>query len=361
MELASSSTGLPTLHPSELRPGDLMLFRGDDPASRGIQLIDDGRYDHTAIVAPPLDERLWMYDVGFVGSRHRPVVEYPRVDNVLIPEEILVLRHRIHGWRQPVVRAAGDLVDQIATYDFERLLFLVLVSLTRFSSKLAANADPSVPLESQAAQFADGVFSMFRRVVADAQPPAKVKRICGEFVRDVFDVFDDDGIDDPAGRYFGLVLPDEPIDGLLQWAAGHRNFSDWLELGVRTRIGASPDHDPAAVLRDLRDAYQLTSAKIERASLDVPEFRDRIVTTAELVVRMLGVLPANAMARPAPAAVEASAWYMLDQILRRGQLVTPRNILNSGSLAEVGFVDIVALRRQAEDRVFNDSRRARAS
>lgn len=346
------------LSPDDLIEGDIMLFHGADGSSRGIQMIDASRYDHAAIVASPPagDPRTFMYDIGFSGAKHRAIVDYPNPSNRHLPTEILVLRHRIEGWREPMLeRAAGIVTD--TSYDMDRLVFLVLAALTRFSPGLAAWANPNEEIENNiAAEFVVGLADIFKRIDLTG-PTAQQTMVCSDLITHSLDMFSG-ALEDPKSSYYGVTIPFEPIDGLAQWAASFDTFAEWLDRGQRTRRAApaSDEDHPGSLLQELRSEYGLTSMNRRDADpLDNPGasetfLRDEVNTMTGRLLNHLGLLSKEELTEMSRGSKEAASWYLLDSLLRRGPMITPRNLEQSGSLYRAGFVDCIALARQPTTR-----------
>lgn len=339
---------LPTLQPEHLVPGDVMLFRGSDATSIGIQFVDGSPYDHSAIIAPSPDgdPRLHMFDVGFIGANTRPVAEYPRVDAPDLPSVILVRRHRVPNGNDVVVRRAREIVADTVGYDFERLLVMVLTGLTRFSPGLWGFGDPTKAEEDRAAVFIFNLHQLFRRKARDLNGAL---RVCSDLVKESFDVFAADaGSNDP---YYGLVFPHEPLDGLLNWAASFDTLRDWTNLAATQRPSLNPDPsvEPARLMYDLYTQFGLAMSDMRSADQGVStdELRASVRTAADLVLSFLGVRSDKLSIGDAPPeASRAAALYLFDQFLRRGASISPRNIYSCPSLFDLGYVDMDTLRKQ---------------
>jgi hypothetical protein len=330
-------------------------------------MMDTGDFDHVTLAAPPKDPhdtRLWMYDVGFVGLIHRPVVEYPRPHAPQIPELVAVMRHRIEGWRSPVLANASAIATHPAAYDFERLLQLIFSMLTRFSSRLPDTdfglLEDGAPMETKAAIFARGITDMFLRVENSLRDGGE-KKICSEFVAEAFATFANTDLDDSANRYFGLCFPHEPINGLLSWLASHETFTDWISFGRERepQANSEPADDPIALLAEIRAHYDLNTQAVPRIQQDLDygdlsktelktqqgekerALRVSVEGAAVLVLDLLGRSQINA-----DVAKEASALYVLDQFLRRGPIISPRSVRFSPSLYVAGYLDIEQLKMQ---------------
>lgn len=182
MQLSDRSYGVPVseipgpiLGPEHLLAGDVLCFSGQARISNSIRFFDDCRFDHVAIVesVDVLNEtvRVTLMDVGFRGPKRFVLEDYD--DR---PDIVLIRRHRIPGWQGPVIERGIDLISETAEYGWDRVLTSILISLTRFSSQLALNAErwtaAATPDEATQKEFDAVVGHDARRFVANLQNTA---------------------------------------------------------------------------------------------------------------------------------------------------------------------------------------------
>ena len=351
-----SSKTIPLLRLDELEAGDVLLFRGSYPVSQCIRLVDDGDYDHSAIVAGvhAATREPLMLDVGFFHN-----IPYALGDYDDPPDAALVRRHRIPGWRGPVVVRAHELHAETVEYSWVRFLLIVIINLTRFSEKLAA-------LELNDARFfSQQVFRLFHRLnrTLDAEPA--IRRTCADFVREAFDVEAEGS--DPDRPYFGLTLIDEPLGGLAFWAQSGKSVADFvIEHDPRrtadsepTSSSGSPSFDEVFFLiRDLWESFNASfaappddgedfdgskgdarlRAEAVRALRELLERLGITALTVDIDAEQIEVEPPRNPAEMGE--LRQTAAFLLDHLLRNRVIVTPRDMRLTRSLYDAGQLDV---------------------
>jgi hypothetical protein len=327
-----------------LEPGDVLLFCGSDLVSGGVRFFDDCLFDHVALVVQKEDEPglgPLIADVVFKTQAIRNLSDYERK-----PLAILVRRHRMPGASAPVTAKAQTLMSELVDYDHEELLLMVCVSLTRFSPRLKQlGADERRPV-AEAAAFVYGIHNLLTTVASKiANPIEGEKRICVTFVAESFAVGDHEPILN-EDQYYGLHIPDRPMGGLLQWVASGKTFVEYLQAGFDPETEPDEDFNPRAVLLNLYGRYGFGASDLPMGPSDQltankeNDLRFAVVTAAENVLKLLGWRPDEKYQEPEPQFLEASALYMLDQLLKRRSILTQQDITLTKSLVDIGQVDL---------------------
>lgn len=357
----------PTMAASDLLPGDVLLFRGVQPMSNGIRFWDDCSFDHGALVIskPPAEvlERFdesdhqgpWIRDISFAGVRTYPLVAYDEPVS-----HILVRRHRVAGWREPVTEYSEMVREDTAGYNFHHGLTLILASLSRTASRLRENADrwdqsassKDVPLEQRVGAipraYVANLHMLFAAASTRVTEPEKKFRICVQYVRDSFDVLSEPSGGEDAG-YFGLVLEERPNDGLLAWAASGRTFVEYLQLGTFPRVADGAGFDPEAELRSLAHSIGLSVSALpyrDPEAVTDDDLRRSLVQSARSTLRLLGWREDENSPPfpPTQEAVPAMAAYLLDELMRHRFLISQFDIASTKSLYDAGMIDVEAVR-----------------
>jgi hypothetical protein len=352
----------PWLEPHELKPGDAVCFSGQAPVSTSIRFFDDCRYDHVALIAEPDPDAtlnpdycgVWVIDIGFYGVRHYPIEEYDD-----LPDAVIVRRHRNPTWQGPVLERAHELVHQTSSYNWERVLLLIVVSLTRFAPQLKHNAEQwagksEADQNETTQEFRNRMGRDPKRFVANLAMLLTVveqnlavrgeKRICVDFVHDSFDV-SRTGTFDENDDYYGLVIRrrGEP-DGLLAWAASADDFLDYLAMGSSPEVADENSIDPDAAVRALYSSAELLPSQVPflpNKEIEDDELRRVIVVTARTALRLLGWKPQESTPiPPAESGSRAIASYLLDQLLKHRFLLTPFDLAATKSLYDAGHLDV---------------------
>jgi hypothetical protein len=366
------------LEPDELLPGDVLLFRGTHLISNGIRFWDDCCFDHGALVVErPTGELLlrydeslhndpWVRDISYFGVRTYPLSIYEDV-----PTHVLVRRHRIAGWREPVVAFAEEVKQDTAGYNFQHSLTLIVASLTRTATRLRENADnwdarfgdENLPLEkfvgSQPRYFAANMHRLFEAAAARIPESDQHVRICVEYVRDCFDVLSDQG-GGADSQYYGLVLEDRPHDGLLAWAASGQTFVTYLHDGAAPGVADEVSFDPEQELRAMAIALGLSVSVLayrDPEEITDEDVRRSVIQSAHTTLRFLGWRPGRDTPAfpPAAEAVPAMAAYLLDQLLRRRHLISQFDIASTKTLYDAGLLNVAAVNWQPNTKLPPDN------
>jgi hypothetical protein len=362
----------PSISPSDLLPGDVLLFRGTHPVSNGIRFWDDCNFDHGALVVgrpsdaivsrfdASLHDGPWIRDISYAGVRTYPLAVYD--DQVT---HILVRRHRIPGWREPVLAHAEVVRESTAGYSVHHGINLIIASLTRTATRLRENAerwdsahgDQDLPMEqlvgSQPRAFAANMHRLFEAAANQVPEEDKQFRICVQYVHDSFDVMS--APQDPADReggkgsdYYGLVLETRPHDGLLAWAASARTFVEYLEMGAAPGVADEDPFDPQEELRSLATSFGLSVSVLpfrDAETVTDDDLRRILVQSARSTLGLLGWRPGKDTPPfpPAPEAVPAMAAYLLDQLFKQRHLISQFDIASTKSLYDAGLLDVSAV------------------
>lgn len=347
----------PKLPASALMPGDVLLFCGSDLVSGGVRFFDDCMFDHVALVVRGEEESgqgPWIADVVFQTQEIRTLSGYERE-----PLAVLVRRHRIEGASGPVSAKAQTLMSELVDYDFEELLLMVCVSLTRFSPRLKQLGDSERRPVADAAMFVYGIHNLLTSVALRIENPiVGEKRICVAFVAESFDVGDHEPILD-TDQYYGLQIPDRPMGGLLAWVASGKKFAEYLSAGIDPETEPDEEFDPRGMLLDMYRRYGFGGSDLPMGPSDEltenkeQDLRFAVVSAAESVLKLLGWRPDANYREPTPQFLEASALYMLDQLLKRRSILTQHDITLTKSLVDIGQVDLTTVSwRPREPRPF---------
>ncbi len=343
----------PAIDAADLEPGDVLLFCGSDRVSGGVRFFDDCLFDHLALVIEKESESgngPLIADVVFQTQAIRPLSEYERK-----PLGILVRRHRVKGWREPVVAKAEKLMSELVGYDHQELLLMVCISLTRFSPRLKQLGDSEIRPVAEAAAFVYGLHNLLNTIAGDLETPVTgTKKICVTFVAESFEVGTHEPIKDDD-QYFGLSIPDRPMGGLLQWVASGKTFVEYLKAGFDPETEPDDDFDTRLVMLDLYGRYGFGASDMPMGPSDEltankeQDIRFAVVTAAESVLKLLGWRPDQGYQEPEPQFLEASALYMLDQLLKRRTILTQHDITLTKSLVDAGHVDLSTVSWQTRD------------
>jgi hypothetical protein len=339
--------------PSELLIGDVLLFSGTDEASLSAQFLDDCLFDHVALVvdAPPGKESKfpWIADIGAAKQGFRSL------DRYALPQGVLVRRHRNRGAGIVANERAHATMPDVVEYDWERILLVILTSLTRFSPLLKRLDNDEKRLGENAARFVmtmHNLMALIGQRNSDLEP--KNRKICVTFVADCFDLFDHEPVrlDD---QYHGLHVPLRPTGGLLEWVASGRKFLDYLADGVDSSSEVV-DFDSNSIVDILWGQFgfkgsQPTFKRGQRLDAQKElELRVSVVQATEAVLRLLGWTPDMAIftkpkANPSLKSLQAAAVYLLDQLMQQRFVLTVADIMLSKSLVDIGRLDLTKLRQ----------------
>lgn len=333
--------------PDDLEPGDVLAFRGSDDLSRVVQIFDDCFFDHVSLVvpAPPGrddDEGPWITDVGPRSQKIRRLVDYGDP-----AEAVLVRRHRNPNWRCPVTERALQLMQGIDGYDFDRLLLVILISLTKFTPRLTQlDRDGDGRVVARFLATVQGILNLVHDRLD--LPMSGNARLCVTHLAESFDVGDHAPLK-PTDAYYGLAIPNVASTGLLAWVASGEEFLALLDRN-RPRSEHDPfDFDPDDALVRLYAGYGFslssrgpvsrsdTTAEIE------PKLRMATLQAADLALRLLGWRPTGSYVAPSPRSLQACAAYLLDQLLKQRFVVCQSDIVQSRSLFDVGLLRLEAV------------------
>jgi len=323
-----------TIAEETLRPGDVLLYRGEGLISWAIRLFDNSEVNHAglylgqATVGEALPQGLARQ--GLAQSVEGSQIWVRRLSSR--PETM-----------EPVLEKARDYLDQGRRYAYEQIIMLALLSIAR-----------NIPQAPIVADLVDGLLrkglALLARLVAGQREPM----ICSEFVFRCHDEADP-ALEDPyvievaqrrqvgpaqlmGARGLGLKAPTPAGGGahprsllaLAQAAPAH----SWLTKGVSPARFLGDEPEPTdAELDQLLGQYQRQLGQDPDAALR--EARPT-VTFADLdgIMHKFGdrlrraVDPAHAPARGMPR-TSALAW--LDQYAQ-ANFVTPGDLLKSPSL-----------------------------
>ncbi len=288
------------LHPSEIRVGDLVLFRGSDRVSQAIRDLDGGVYDHCGIVVDTSGDQPELVDQNFRGFSRWPIGSYEAR-----PEAVLVRRHRIGGHEELFVERALEYGRLYPNYAFGRLANIMLVSLVRSLPNIEGFATDS---KRRFAQRMGGIFTL-----ALTQLDKTDTGVCVSLPLFVFDAIPDAG---PfvVGPYCGLHLEPHDMGGFSEWFPALLRFCELI-------IEHAPDDGNPHPL----DQLQL------------------------LIERQLGpglhpMTERGSRSYDDPSNIERAALNiatgLLDRLLRDRYIVTPRDMETTRSLFDVGRLDL---------------------
>lgn len=340
--------------PADLRIGDVLLFSGTDDASLSAQFLDDCLFDHVALVveAPPgPDSNVpWIADIGVAKQGFRPLYKYA------LPQGVLVRRHRNPGAGVVASRQAHATMVDVEEYDWERILLVILTSLTRFSPLLKRLDDDPKKLGANAARFVMTMHNLMA-LIGQRNPSlqAKNRKICVTFVAECFDVFDHEPAE-TSDQYYGLHVPQRPMGGLLEWVASGRKFIDYLADGYDSSTVGAENFNADAVIDGLYASFNFTGshrAMKPDQELDYGreyELRLSVVQATATMLRLFGWTPGmefftQPTYKPDTQALQAAAVYLLDQLMQQRYVLTVSDIVMSNSLADIGRLDLDKLKR----------------
>jgi hypothetical protein len=328
-----------------LEPGDVLLFSSENDESFAIQFFDDCIFDHVAlVVSPPEDDSSgkgpWICDVGITKQRIIPLRSY-----AMVPKAVLVRRHRIPSWRMAVNNKTHELIVDVEAYDFDRLLLVMFTSLVRFSPQLKQLGErPRRPADP--ARFVGGIHFLMALIGQNnPQVPRKRRHICVTLLAESFDVGDHEPMIE-GDSYYGLHVPERPTGGLLEWVASGEPFLNYLANGESPYSGARIGFDPNALLHKLYSAYGFPSTRLfMRPGEDFDQQREEdlkraVVNATDALLRLLGWNPNGKRVDVSPKALQATAMWMLDELLKHRHVLTQSDIMDSKSLYDVGFLDV---------------------
>jgi hypothetical protein len=332
----------------------VLLFSGTDNASLSAQFLDDCLFDHVALVveAPPGEDSTvpWIADIGVSKQGFRPLYKYA------LPQGILVRRHRNPGAGVAASTQAHATMVEVEEYDWERILLVILISLTRFSPLLKRLDGDKEKLGENAARFVMTMHNLMALIgLRNPNLQAKNRKICVTFIAECFDVFDHEPAE-ATDHYYGLHVPQRPMGGLLEWVASGRKFLDYLTDGYDSSTVWPEDFDPDAVVDSLYASFNFSgSHKAMKPDQELDfgreyELRLSVVQATATMLRLFGWTPGMAVFtkptyKPTPQALQAAAVYMLDQLMQQRYVLTVSDIVMSKSLADIGRLDVNKLRR----------------
>jgi hypothetical protein len=312
-------------------------------------------FDHVALVVEPPVGRAadfpWIADIGVAKQGFRSL------DRCLRPQGILVRRHRNPGAGAIASRQAHSLMTDVTGYDWERILLVIITSLTRFSPLLKRLDDDPKQLGVNAARFIATVHNLMA-LIGQEHPKEQVanKAICVTFVADCFDSFDHEPVNDDD-QYYGLQVPLRPMGGLLEWVASGQKWVDYLADGRDSASDIPASFDEDEIVENLyRQLGFSGSARTVKPDQDFDSkaednLRLSVVQATEAMLRLLGWDPTMALftkpnSKPSPKALRAAALYLLDQLLQQRYVLTVADIMLSKSLVDIGQLDLSKLERE---------------
>ncbi len=338
--------------PADLEIGDVLLFSGIDDASVSAQFLDDCLFDHVALVVEAPSGKTsnfpWIADIGVMKQGFRSLDKYAR------PQGVLVRRHRTRGAGPVASAEAHATMPEVEEYDWERILLVIFLSLTRFSPLLKRLDDNEKTLGANAARFVMTMHNLMALVGArnpDLEP--KNRKICVGFVAECFDVFDHDPAES-ADQYYGLHVPQRPIGGLLEWVASGRKFIDYLTDGRDSSTDMPTEFDADGAMNNLYTYFGFTgSQKTMKPGQELTprrenELRLSVIQATSTMLRLLGWTPGMEVFtqpsyKPNAQAMQAAAVYLLDQLMQQRYVLTVADIALSKSLVDVGRLDLSKL------------------
>jgi hypothetical protein len=336
----------------ELRSGDVLLVAGRSVFSQLVHLIEGSSFDHCLIVAPPDPEHpkfgrdsnddrtseIWTYDIGFFGGRHQPLSAYDDIVGA-----IGVRRHRVSPLNPVVLERAKLITAHTKGYSWDRLLFLSLISATKWSSALTELG----PEKSSA------LVRALYEVLAQMHRSQRFeisgeRKICTDLLQEAFDLTTSIGSEYEV--YSGLVVPPVPHEGLLWWAAGMSTFEDFLASQPPPKRRGILDEDLAAAPGS-EEALQLVHQAATSNGISFPGFMPvDDATLRSIVIDGVGRTLDQLVSQPWRGDVRAAsdprrlAWFLLDTMMRHRTVVTPADIARTDSLVDIGLLDFQAIR-----------------
>jgi hypothetical protein len=325
---------LPRLTAADLEIGDVLLFRAASDTGWCIRLVDQGDYDHAGLV---VTKGRTPQEVHFAEVNWGRAVAQPLWNFGEPVERILVRRHRIPNAALHVELRGLEVVNETSNYAYHRLFAIALSTLTRFTHTIA-DLSPEDQL-----RFHSQVFALLD--IVTTEPINPMSKTCVELVRDSFDT----PVDQGPSPYYGLVLPIEPIDGLLSWVAAGRSWIDFLVYGppvptTATTTNSVHEKNLDIVFRSLIASFEHLPVSIN-VELTETALGAKAVRGAQIVLEQLGAgTPAYLRTE---MAVQLQAMVLLEHLLRTRAIVTPRDIRSTRSLYDVGELPGDVVRRRA--------------
>ena len=340
----------PVLEASEIRVGDILLFRGPDTMSEISRFVDVANYDHAALVVEtPEQMHVGVVDLGIRGAGRYALRDYETR-----PCEVRVRRHRIGGGEELVARRALEHNGEVMDYSFTRLVSIVMVCLTRSAENLAS-LEPAM-----ARTFAYSITSLFQ-LAADRRQMDRDESgtgVCVDTILWPHDTFGSDAVDAP---YYGLSIEQEPTGGLLAWVASAMQFEDFLMTQVRARRprpGSLDLPEERGLHAEIAALYR--SLHFSSPAPTVPNEQELRCSIVDAGMRLARELAIETGRNPAPlggvdncgagmtSKVETSllsvmAMWLLDSFLTNGRITTPRDLETTKSLYDVGVLDLASV------------------
>lgn len=186
---------------ADIRPGDLLLFRGSGFLSWAIRKIDGSEVNHAAIALAGGQ----LAEAAGQGLRSRPIPTTFSED-----EYMLVRRHLATDPYDPVIAKAQTYLDNRNFYAYQQIVLLAVLGVTR-----------KIPARGVARRMIRSALDHAARAVMDLLPLGASWMICSEYVYRCFDEAVDVDPDPFTVRISGVDYA-APVYGQESWA-------DWAE------------------------------------------------------------------------------------------------------------------------------------
>ena len=298
---------------SSVRVGDVLAIRGDHPVSRGIGDIDDCYTDHVVIVSAVENDTIVFAEQNFDGFRFTDFSGYD--DEV---EVVIVRRHVCDGATEFVPPLLAAFAELKPVYSYDRLLDMVLLGIVKYASVMNGYTS------EQEQAFADRMNLLFLMGAETIKDPNA--RLCVDPILSVYsraaNYMASQGR--PTPMDWSIVLPTRNCGSLNLWRAAVQQFLELLHRNSR------PSIDPIGSLIHLLEQASVEGGKgsVRSEARGTP-----VKATAQATAT------AMATAGGLDAVVRAVDDYLLDRLLTRRFLATPRDLVLSPSLVTVGRLD----------------------
>jgi hypothetical protein len=334
------------VQPSDVKPGDVLLFHGKSFVGWAIRAVDGTTVNHAAVALPGG----MLAEAGGRGLQKRAIP---------LPgggEFILVRRLDGSAALDPVVARATVLLDEGHLYAYQQIVLLAVLCLTR-----------RVPLPRLARRLVRSALDHAAKAVMDLLPVGASWMICSEYVWRSFHEALEGDADAFELQLAGISFGDDGGETLLDWS-----IANAAEIEIRPPVafgGVEPPADPtmrvAAIEADLAPLVADYAASLYAEGViseqDLPPILDpsfgpapelppqptdeellsSIATFAINYTAAQGQMPVadpsfGAVGSAIAAAALKGALQGLKKIEVEGNFVTPGDLLKTPSLTEVG-------------------------